>query len=190
MRSPGQRLLWASRVSAQKRPELVAAIAAALRRVYPDMVLEVYGQIEEAYKKHALFDVPGVKYRGSFDGFDSLPIDNFDAFIYTSYFDGLPNVVLEALGAGLPVIAPDVGGIAEAVVDGDTGFLVPDLVDDEALIAAYVEAVRRLYGNWDRTREMANNGRRLILRRHGDLNFRRRVAEVFELGAHCQEFLL
>lgn len=190
MRSPGQRLLWASRVSAEKRPELVAAIATALRRVYPDMVLEVYGQIEEDYKKHALFDVPGVKYRGSFDGFDSLPIDNFDAFIYTSYFDGLPNVVLEALGAGLPVIAPDVGGIAEAVIDGDTGFLVPDLVDDEALIAAYVEAVRRLYGNWDRTREMANNGRRLIVGRHGDSNFRRRVAEVFELGTHCQDALL
>ena len=102
MRSPGQRLLRASRVSAQKRPELVAVIAAALCRVYPDIVLEVYGQIEEDNKEHALFNVLDMKYRGSFDRFDSLSIDSFD---------GLPNIVLEALGAGLSMIAPNVGGL-------------------------------------------------------------------------------
>ena len=190
MRSSGQRLLWASRVSAQKRPELVAAIAAALLREYPGLVIETYGHLEENYTNQAIFNVTGVEYRGSFDGFDGLPLENFDAFIYTSYFDGLPNIVLEALGAGLPVIAPDVGGIAEAVIDGHTGFLVPDLVDDEALIAAYVDAVRRLYGNCDRTREMANNGRRMIVEQHGDSNFRRRVSEVFGLVTQCKEAVL
>ena len=190
MRSPGQRLLWASRVSAEKRPELVAAIAAALLREYPGLVIETYGHLEENYTNQAIFNVTGVEYRGSFDGFDGLPLENFDAFIYTSYFDGLPNIVLEALGAGLPVIAPDVGGIAEAVIDGHTGFLVPDLVDDEALIAAYVDAVRRLYGNCDRTREMANNGRRMIVEQHGDSNFRRRVSEVFGLVTQCKEAVL
>jgi glycosyltransferase involved in cell wall biosynthesis len=180
-RLPGKRLLWASRVSASKRPELVGRIAAALRREYPETVIEVYGQIEENYQQQLLFDVPGVTYRGSFDGFDSLPVDHFDAFLYTSAFDGLPNIVLEALAAGLPVIAPDVGGIGEAVIDGETGFLVPDIVDESALIGAYVDAVRRLYGDWDRTSEIAKRGRGLIAARHGESNFRRRVAEVFEL---------
>lgn len=189
-RLPRKRLLWASRVSASKRPELVGTIAAMLRREYPDVVIEVYGQIEENYQQQLLFDVPGVKYRGSFDGFDSLPVDQFDAFIYTSAFDGLPNIVLEALGAGLPVIAPDVGGIGEAVIDGETGFLVPDLVDESALISAYVDAVRQLYGDWDRTSEMAECGRGLIAERHGEANFRRRVAEVFELDSHGKEAAL
>lgn len=186
-RSPSKRLLWASRISAEKRPELVGAIAAVLRHEFPDTVIEVYGQIEENYQQQLLFDLPGVEYRGSFDGFDSLPIERFDAFIYTSAFDGLPNVVLEALGAGLPVIVPDIGGIGEAVIDGETGFLVPDLVDESALIAAYVDSVRRLYGNWDRTLEMAERGRELIVNRHGGSNFRRRVCEVFELDSHGKE---
>lgn len=188
--TPGKRLLWASRISASKRPELVGKVVTALRQEYPDIVIEVYGQIEEHYQQQLLFDVPGVAYRGSFDGFDSLPIDRFDALIYTSAFDGLPNIVLEALGAGLPVIAPDVGGVGEAVIDGETGFLVPDLVDERALVAAYGDAVRRLYGNWDRTSELADNGRRLIMERHGESNFRQRVAEVFVLDSQGGEAAL
>lgn len=187
---PAKRLLWASRVSAQKRPELIGKITTALRKEYPDMAIEIYGQIEYGYQQQIFFDIPGVTYRGSFDGFDSLPIEHFDAFIYTTAFDGLPNIVLEALGSGLPVIAPNVGGIGEAVMDGDTGFLVPDRADDNDLIAGYVDAVRRLYGNWDRAMEMSNNGLQLILERHGESNFRRRVAEVFELNSHNQEVAL
>lgn len=186
-RLPSKRLLWASRVSAQKRPELVGKIATAVRREHPEMVIEVYGQIEENYRQQSLFDMPGVEYCRSFDGFDNLPIERFDAFVYTSAFDGLPNIILEALAAGLPVIAPDVGGVGEAVIDGETGFLVPDLVDESALIGAYVDAICRLYGNWDRTVEMAERGRVLIAERHGEVNFGLRVAEVFELGSHGEE---
>jgi glycosyltransferase involved in cell wall biosynthesis len=188
--TPVKRLLWASRVSAEKRPELVGKIATALRKEHPDMVIEIYGQIEDGYQQQIFFDIPGVNYRGIFDGFDSLPVGRFDAFIYTTAFDGLPNIVLEALGSGLPVIAPNVGGIGEAVMDGDTGFLVPDRADDNDLIAGYVDAVRRLYGNWDRAMEMSNNGLQLILERHGESNFGRRVAEVFELSNHIDEVVL
>src|SRR5690606_39017800 len=186
-RLPNKRLLWASRVSAQKRPDLLGKIATALRQDCPEIVIEVYGQIENNYHQQRLFDVPGVIYRGSYDGFQTLPIDRFDAFIYTSAFDGLPNVILEVLGAGLPVIAPDVGGIGEAVIEGETGFLVPDLVDENALVEAYVDAVRRLYGDWDRTVEIVERGRQLIADRHGEAKFRQRVSDVFELALHGEE---
>lgn len=46
-------------------------------------------------------------------------------FVLTSNWEGFPLTILEAMRAGLPVVASDVGGVKEAVVHGETGFLVP-----------------------------------------------------------------
>ncbi len=48
-----------------------------------------------------------------------------DLFILNSSYEGLPHVALEAMLAGVPVIATDVGGTGEAVIDGKTGCLIP-----------------------------------------------------------------
>jgi glycosyltransferase involved in cell wall biosynthesis len=48
-----------------------------------------------------------------------------DVFTLTSDVEGTPNVVLQAMAARRPVVATDVGGIPEIMIDGETGFLVP-----------------------------------------------------------------
>lgn len=53
-------------------------------------------------------------------------------FILVSNYEGFPLTILEAMRAGLPVVASDVGGVKEAVVDGETGFLIPR-GDEDAL---------------------------------------------------------
>jgi len=54
---------------------------------------------------------------------DFMP--HFDLLTLPSFTEGLPNVVLEAFAAGVPVVATAVGGTPEIVDDGQTGFLVP-----------------------------------------------------------------
>lgn len=60
-------------------------------------------------------------------------------FLHVSFTEGLPQVLLEAQASGLPIVATDVGGVAEALQRGDGGLLVaPDDAD------AAVAAVQRL----------------------------------------------
>jgi glycosyltransferase involved in cell wall biosynthesis len=81
-------------------------------------------------------------------------------FVLSSAIEALPNVVLEAMAAGLPVVATDVGGIPEAVVPGKTGWLVPSR--EPALLAEALsklladEAKRRTFGRAGRERVERN----------------------------------
>ena len=78
-----------------------------------------------------------------------------DVGLLTSHEEGFSNAILESMAAGLPMVVTDVGGNAEAVVDGETGILVPArdssalaagmarLVDDQALRLKMGKAAQR-----------------------------------------------
>jgi len=84
--------------------------------------------------------------------------------------DGLPNVVLEAMASGRPVIASDVGAIKTAVVGGETGVLVPQ--GDAAALAIAIKSLL------ERPELCENMGR----------GARQRIEDDFELG-YCTERL-
>jgi glycosyltransferase involved in cell wall biosynthesis len=81
----------------------------------------------------------------------------FDIFALPSRWEGMPLSILEAMHAGLPVVACDVGSVGEAVRDGDTGYLLP--VEDLAVLRDRLgklladAALRK--GMGDRARELA-----------------------------------
>jgi len=181
-RIPTKRLLWASRVDPQKRPERLAQIASALSDAGIEVEIDAYGSADPGVDAKMIFNGgKNVRYRGGFSVVSDLPLEKYDAFIYTSDFDGLPNILLEMLGAGLPVIAPDVGGIREAVINGVTGKLVSG-ADEESLVVAYVDAVKDIYGDWSATLHAGLRARELVLTQHGPAQFSERVAEVLELA--------
>ncbi len=66
---------------------------------------------------------------------DDVPalLRSADLFVSASRWEGMPNAVLEAMAAGLPVVATSVGGTPELVVQGETGLLVP--ADDAQALA-------------------------------------------------------
>ncbi len=85
-----------------------------------------------------------------------------DAFVLPTDWEGLPYAVLEAMAAGLPVVASAVGGIPEMVVPGETGALVPRR-DADALGAALAE----LAADGERARALGAAGHRRAGTRFG-----------------------
>ncbi|MCQ4384065.1 glycosyltransferase family 4 protein, partial [Clostridioides difficile] len=91
----------------------------------------------------------------------------YDALVYTSWFDGLPNVILEAMGSGLPVIAPNIGGIGEAVLDGETGMLIEASNDIDEAVDAYRDAIERLYAQPDLLGALSKRASGYVHDKHG-----------------------
>jgi glycosyltransferase involved in cell wall biosynthesis len=80
----------------------------------------------------------------------------------TRHREGTPTALLEAMRAGVPVVASAVGGVAEIVEDGVTGLLVPP-----ADPAALARAIERLLADEPERRRLASAARRHVARHHG-----------------------
>ena len=115
------------RFAPEKDPHVWLETAAAIAAARPNtrFVLAGYGnlagQIERRIETLGLaecFILPGApKDVGLIYG-------ALDVLLLTSRFEGTPNVLIEAQAAGIPVVAPDVGGTSEALLNGVTGILV------------------------------------------------------------------
>jgi glycosyltransferase involved in cell wall biosynthesis len=81
-----------------------------------------------------------------------------EVFCLPSWWEAMPLSVLEAMAAGLPVVATDVGDVGRAVEDGVTGFVVPP--KDPAALAAALEP---LLTDPDRRRRMGAAGRERVI---------------------------
>ncbi len=82
----------------------------------------------------------GVEFLGSVADMSSIYRQS-TICVLTSEHEGTPNVLLEAMAAGLPVVATNVGGVPEIVQHGQSGFLAPG-EDVNAQVAAIVQLVR------------------------------------------------
>lgn len=150
-------------------PNLVRALD-LLARSGCDFRCELYGGGEQRGELEAMADELGLGGRLSFHG--ARPVDDIvAAYARATVFvlapvvladgdrDGIPNVLVEALAAGAPVVSTRISGIPELIEDGVEGILV-EPEDSEALAAA----IHRLLSDGDLAARMAAAGRRKVER--------------------------
>jgi glycosyltransferase involved in cell wall biosynthesis len=97
------------------------------------------------------------------------------AMLLITNWEGFPITILEAMRAGLPVIATDTGGIAEAVIHESTGLLVP-----RGDVRAVESAVNRLLESAELRARMGRAGRARYEREFGLSSMLRRTLSVYE----------
>jgi glycosyltransferase involved in cell wall biosynthesis len=129
----------------------------------PEASLSIAGDGSERATLERLANELRVADRVQWHGWSDDPrglLGAFDVFAVPSRFEGFPLVILEALLARTFVVAADVGSVAESVVDGETGLLVPS--EDPRALAA---ALRRGLADEAFRRRLGDQGRQLVLER-------------------------
>jgi glycosyltransferase involved in cell wall biosynthesis len=149
------RLLFVGADFARKGgPTLVEAFRSGL---HPNCVLDIVTKDESVGRE--LAGTEGVRVHYGLTA-NSEPLRELyaaaDLFVFPTRADCLPIAVMEAMAAGLPVIATNVGALREEVEDGVNGLIVPP--SDAGAVA---EAVRALAADGPRRRAMAAAGRRM-----------------------------
>jgi glycosyltransferase involved in cell wall biosynthesis len=125
------RLISVGRLDPEKNPLLLVEVLAELRRRQPRWRLAIVGdgRLADAVGRRA-------RERGVADALELLghiphgaalwqQYRSSHAFLHVSLTEGLPQVLVEAHAAGLPIVATDVGGVRAALAGGSTGLLVP-----------------------------------------------------------------
>src|SRR5437870_992177 len=155
---------WIGRMTAVKRTDDVLVAFKSLRESGVDATLCMVGDgpdraglEQRAHDLGIVRDTLFLGYQGDVAPFYAA----FDALVLPSSNEGTPVSVIEALGAGRPVVATRVGGIPDVVRDGEEGFLVEPGATDEL-----AERLERLARDPALRERMGKQGRERVLPRY------------------------
>jgi len=160
----------------EKGHDLGIAAVAALRARFPGVQLLVVGDGEARPGLEALAATTDglVTFAGHRDDVMDV-LDAADVLLHPSRIDAFPGALLEAMAAGVPVVATAVGGIPDVVDDGRTGILVAPPPSPAALAAA----VAPLLDDGAFRRRLADAGRRRFEREFSAERWVERVRDVY-----------
>lgn len=164
--------LWMSRIAKEKKIDALEAIA----RTAPHRRFVMHGAIIPGalpVDLSGLRSLPNVDVRGEFAGLKDLPLNEVDSYVFTTSAEGMPIAVLEAAQMGMPIVAPNVGGIGE-FIDETTGWLVsgPDAIDE------YVAALDEIGRRPDLAANRVMAAQRRLLEHYSWDSFKRSIAAV------------
>ncbi|MFH1731245.1 MAG: glycosyltransferase family 4 protein [Planctomycetota bacterium] len=161
---PRPKLLWLRCFHPIYNPLMALDVYRRLRERIPDVSLTFCGisdiELAEVLGTIKQPGYEGVRYLGRIPK-EKVPavIDECDVYLNTNRVDNMPVTVLEMWASGVPVVATDVGGIADLVRDGENGLLVPS-EDAQAMS----DAVIRLLTDECLTAKIIAGGREYVSR--------------------------
>jgi len=154
----GVTIAFMGRVAPEKGIEDLLKMARRL----PDLPFDVAGEISDSIR-HLVEEAPeNVRFHGYLRG------DRRDAFLReariviacSNWFEGFPNVIIEAMAAGKPIVATRIGAIPEIVDDGETGLLYNPGDTQHAVMQ-----LSGLYHNVERCRQLGSAGQSKVMER-------------------------
>lgn len=146
-----------------KNHPMLLRSAQELSRKYPDVDFVLAGEGELTGELMQMSEKLGIRDRVHFLGrCGSVPtlLRHSFAGVLTSNAEGFSNAILEYMAAGLPVVCTDVGGAREAVVTGETGFLV-----NSRDVRALTDKISTLIENPELAAAMGARGKARVIRR-------------------------
>jgi len=150
-----KRICFVGRLEEQKN---LFALLEAVRGLDVELVMVGSGRLSERLRKEVNFRGLAVRFLGNVQHRE-LPkiLNNAEAFVLPSFYEGHPKALLEAMACGLPVIGTDVPGIREIIRHRETGFLCGTSSDE---IRA---AIQETLSDRDLRTRMARNAREFIV---------------------------
>jgi len=146
-----------TRLSPQKSPLTLVDLFARVYRERPQTWFVIVGDGPLRGEMERQLAAAGLSHRVILTGLRrDVPelMAAFDVFVLTSLWEGLPRVLPQAMASGLPIVCTNADGSAEAVINGENGFLV-ERGRTEEMAANTI----KLLGNPDLQRKMGEEGR-------------------------------
>ncbi|MEQ1761675.1 MAG: glycosyltransferase [Pyrinomonadaceae bacterium] len=178
-------ILFAGRLDANKRPERFVRMASVLNKQFPQLPLRFQiagdGELRGDLQRLAL-DLGLSQEKLTFLGLRSdmeAIYRNSDILVSTSDREGTPNVILEAMAHGIPVVATKVGGTAE-ILNADRGLLV-DPNDESGL----VNAAAALVTDCDLRNRLGSEGIKYVSQHHSLASLQEQLSRVYEKLLHA-----
>lgn len=156
-------IFWSGRFDRQKRFDIVLEIAKRL----PEINFFVWGKSVLNDFTFDLNSVPdNVKMCGTYDKITQLNLNDCDFWLYTSEWDGVPNLLIEVAGLGIPLLGTNKCGGSQ-ILNENTGYVVNDINN----VNEYVDRINELLSDRSKSERKAYYSRQLVLNERTEDNF-------------------
>ncbi len=139
-----KKILWTGRLSKQKGPEYLVEVSKILR----DFEFHVYGPPGDSPESNYIVEgyYPNIIYKGVYSHLEEVTVSNYECYLSTSQWEGLPTVLIQMMARGIPIVTSVVGGVEELANHNSAW-----LVKNSELPMSYVNSIRLMLVNSEET---------------------------------------